>query len=213
MPSSTCTGPPEHHRHTSCGSELAHPHYCGTVSDARRGEGTPLPPRGSATPPTPQTRNTTTRKRNTMGSTVIDWTLAARIAQAADATTDDFRSVIIGNTQVLAVDDAQIAEAVDKAAYNDLGLDLGPSAVVKVEGKPVQVWKGAPTAFAACPAPNTGPAPPRGGAPRPAHGKEPPPGEQHRPHPTPPGEPQPSRSPAGVTGPRRPAPPQPARSI
>lgn len=84
-----------------------------------------------------------------MGSTVIDWTLAARIAQAADATTDDFSSVIIGNTQVLAVDDAQIAEAVDKAAYNDLGLDLGPSDVVKVEGKTVQVWKGAPTAFAA----------------------------------------------------------------
>lgn len=83
-----------------------------------------------------------------MGSTIIDWTLAARIAQEADADIAAIGSVVIDNTQVLAVSD-DVAKAIDKAAYSELGLDLGPSEVVEIQGKSLQVWKGAPTAFAA----------------------------------------------------------------
>lgn len=84
-----------------------------------------------------------------MGNTKIDYTLAARIAQAADVTTDQLGSVIIDNKQVLTAHDPHVAQKVDERAYEELGLDLGPSQVLTVEGKKVHAWTQATTAFAA----------------------------------------------------------------
>jgi len=84
-----------------------------------------------------------------MGNTKIDYTLAARIAQAADVTTDQLGSVIIDNREVLAAQDPHVAQKVDEGAYEELGLDLGPAQVLTVEGKKVHAWTQATTAFAA----------------------------------------------------------------
>lgn len=84
-----------------------------------------------------------------MGNTTITYTLAARIAQAAGTTTDHLGTVLVGDREILMSDDARIAQAVDEKSYQDLGLDLGPIEVLKVQGRKVHAWPRATADLAA----------------------------------------------------------------